>query len=342
MARKTAKHQIVTPELLEQVNKENLDLIKNFLTYKKASGKRPSTIQAYGYDLNYIMVWNLLYNDNMSFIKWKKRHVLAFQDWCLTENQNSPARIRRLKSTLSSLSNYIQDVLDDEYEDFHSIIRKIENPPLQPVREKTIFTDEQIDSLLDYLIENKYYDRACALALARYSGRRKSELLRFKTTDFTDEHLTCGGALYKSDKIETKGSGINGKQLECFILAKKFKPYFDLWMEERKRRGIDENSTVLFPTAKDNNVSLTTAALDSWAEQFTSFLGVDFYWHAMRHMTVTTFKKIGIPDSAIQNYIGWEDLSMVSVYSDLSADEELSKYFTADGIIVEQKSFNDV
>lgn len=71
-------------------------------------------------------------------------------------------------------------------------------------------------------------------------------------------------------------------------------------------------------------------------------LGVDFYWHAMRHMTVTMFKKIGIPDSAIQNYIGWADLSMVAVYSDLSADEELSKYFTEDGIMVEQKNFSDI
>lgn len=340
MARKTQKNQIVTKELLEQVCSENKQLTKDFLTYKKASQKRPSTIEAYGYDLNYIMVWCLLYNNNIPFTKWKKRHIVAFQDWCINENGNSPCRVRRLKATLSSLSNYIADVLDDEYEDFKPIIRKIENPPIQPVREKTILTEEQIDSLLDYLVENKYYDRACALALALCSGRRKSELLRFKLSDFNDDHLVCGGALYKSDKIETKGSGVNGKQLECFCLAKKFKPYLDLWIEERKRRGIETDC--LFPNQKTGE-SLTTAALDGWTEGFTKFLGVDFYWHAMRHMTVTMFKKLGIPDSAIQNYIGWSDLSMVSVYSDLSADEELSKYFTEDGIIVQEaKGFNDI
>lgn len=340
MARATKRKRLVTPELLEQVNKENLTLIKDFLTYKKATLRRPSTIKAYNQDLNYIMVWCLLYNDNLPFVKWKKRHFVAFQDWCINENGNGPARVIRLKGVLSSLSNYIYDVLDDEFEDYRPVVKKIENPPLQPVREKTIFTEEQIDKLLEYLTLNGYYDRACAVALALCSGRRKSELLRFKVTDFTEEHLCCGGCLYKSDKIETKGSGVNGKQLECFCLAKKFKPYFDRWMEERERRGI--KSDILFPNPKDSSVSITTSALDGWAEQFTKFLEVDFYWHAMRHMTVTMFKKIGIPDSAIQNYIGWEDLSMVSVYSDLSADEELSKYFTKDGIMVEQKDFTDI
>lgn len=164
----------------------------------------------------------------------------------------------------------IYDVLDDEFEDYRPVVRKIENPPLQPVREKTIFTEKQIDELLEYLTLNGYYDRACAVALALCSGRRKkSELLRFKITDFTDEHLCCGGCLYKSDKIETKGSGINGKQLECFCLAKKFKPYFDRWMEERERRGI--TSDLLFPSPKDTSISITISTLNWWAEQFTKF-----------------------------------------------------------------------
>lgn len=52
------------------------------------------------------------------------------------ENGNSPARVRRVKAALSSLSNYIENILDDEYEDFRPIIRKIENPQNTPVREK--------------------------------------------------------------------------------------------------------------------------------------------------------------------------------------------------------------
>ena len=73
--------------------------------------------------------------------------------------------------------------------------------------------------------------------------------------------------------------------------------------------------------------------MNSWAISFSKILGIEFYWHACRHMTVSNFKRAGIPDTVIQQYIGWADISMVAVYSDLEADEQLSMYFDENGII---------
>jgi integrase len=70
-----------------------------------------------------------------------------------------------------------------------------------------VWEDEELDQLLDKLIEKKWFDKACYLALAMYSGRRKAELCRFKVSDFDDDKLVCGGALYKSAPIKTKGRG---------------------------------------------------------------------------------------------------------------------------------------
>lgn len=331
MPRKT-KHNIITsPELLAQVNPENKQLLDDFLNYLRSIQRSETTIAGYLNDIQIALVWNLQYNSNKSFIDWTKRNVVAYQNWLLNDNENSPARVKRLKASLSSMSNYVCNVLDDEYPNFKNIINKVESPVNAPVREKSIFTEEQIDWLLEFLTERKKYDQACALALALYSGRRKAELLRFKVSDFGDDHLACEGALYRSDPIKTKGRGVQGKMLECYTLAKKFKPYFDRWMEYRKENGIE--SVWLFPNKEQPTETIKITTLNSWAEIFSRHLNKDFYWHSMRHMTVTNFKRFGIPDTVIQSYIGWADLSMVSIYSDLKADEQLSMYFNANGMV---------
>lgn len=342
MGRKTQYNRITSPELIAQISKENMNLINDFLCYLKSIQKRPSTIEQYRYDLHIAFVWNLINNDNKPFIKWTKRNIVSFQNYLLEDNKNSPARVRRLKASLASLSNYVYNILDDEYPEFRPIINKIENPVLTPVREKSIFSEEEIDELLDELTTIGRYDQACALALALCSGRRKSELLRFKVSDFTEDRLVCGGSLYKTSAISTKGRGINGKMLECFCLANRFKPYLDKWNEYKESHGIE--SEWLFPKKDDPTEALPVTTLDTWANKFTTMLdGKIFYWHSMRHATTTMFLRAGVPVHIVQKYIGWESMDMVSIYSDLSADEELSKYFTADGIVIpETKSFSEM
>lgn len=112
-------------------------------------------------------------------------------------------------------------------------------------------------------------------------------------------------------------------------------------MQYRQEVGID--SEWLFPDKSNPKEPLQISTLNSWANTFSRMLGVDFYWHAMRHMTVTNFKRAGLPDSAIQEYIGWSDISMVPVYSDMQADEQLGMYFNSEGIVIpETKSFSEM
>ena len=347
MARRTAKRTtIASAENKMLINKENIDLMDGFLMYKESIETRPSTIEGYCSDLNIIMCWCVVHNDNKVFVDWDKSDIIRFQMWCVKENGYSPSRTHRLKAVLSSLSEYIEDILDTKYPDFRPISRKIKNPKMVNVREKSIFTESDINILLDDLTNSGRYDMACALALGLYSGRRKSEITRFKVSDFDDSHLVCGGGLYKSDYIETKGSGSTGKQLECFCLAKKFKPYLDKWLEYREDNGIE--SIWLFPRSDNPKEHIDKATMDSWASSFNvRFKRLNiytiFYWHSMRHLTVTIFKRFGIPDSVIQKYIGWSNVSMVEVYSDIPTDEQLSMYFNADGMIKrEAGSFSSI
>nr|DAP89359.1 MAG TPA: SITE SPECIFIC RECOMBINASE XERD [Caudoviricetes sp.] len=344
MGRKVQHNNIVTDELLSQVNQENIELGKDFLDYLRSIDRSPNTIDAYANDLKIFWVYLLLHCNNKFFIDLSKREISKYQSYCLTEWKWSPARMRRVKSTLSSLSNYVESMLDDEFENFKPIIRKIENPVNEKVFTKTVLEDSQLEELLDILVEKGKYDKACILSLAMNSGRRKSELPRFKVSYFDDENIIYG-SLYKTpEQIKTKGRGSRGKRLTCYTLSKPFKPYFDMWMNYRKENRIE--SEWLFPKkvgGKYIDEPMESKTLDSWAETFGRLLGVDFYFHSLRHYFTTACARSGLPDNVIQMLIGWSSLDMVSLYKDIEADEEFEKYF-ADGEIkkVEQKSLSDL
>ena len=152
------------------------------------------------------------------------------------------------------MSNFITDILDEEekYQDFKKTINRVESPVKEAVREKTILSDEQVDFLLDTLVEKKKYQAACAVALAIFSGARKSELTRFKVEYFNEENIIFD-ALYKtSEKIKTKGRG-KGKFIYKYVLLD-FKKYFDLWMAERERLGIDSEWLLVSKVTDKNGV----------------------------------------------------------------------------------------
>lgn len=340
MGRKTKMNSITSPELLAQVNPENTQLLEDFKDYLRSVQRSETTIAGYENDIQIAFVWCLQHNNNTFFVNWTKRNIVAYQNWLLNSNENSPARIRRLKAALSSMSNFIESVLDDEFPNFRNIINKVENPVNRPVREKTVWEDSELEALLDKLVERRDYEKACYLALAMYSGRRKSELCRFKISDFDEDKLVCGGALYKSAPIKTKGRG-GGKMINCYTLAKKFTPYLDMWRNRRLDKYGD--SEWLFPDAKNPEEHIQISTINSWSNTFSRLSGKPAYIHSMRHYFTTSLAKAGIPDGVIQSIVAWESSDMVQVYKDIDTDEQIGMYFK-DGDIVtpEQKSFGDL
>lgn len=344
MARTTVYNKITSDEKISKINKENIELMEDWLEYLRSIDRAKGTISSYKSDMEIFFCWNLEFNKNKFFVDLTKREISKFQSHAINEWKWSPKRTRRVKSTLSSISNFIESILDDDYEGYRPIIRKIENPADVSVREKTVFSDEKLQELLDALVENKQYMKSCLLALAMFGGRRKAELPRFKVSYFDEENIIYG-SLYKTpEKVTTKGRGSRGKLLDLYTLKNPFKPYLDLWLEERNKLGIE--SIWLFPKKVDNeyiNEQIEISTLDSWADTFSRIIKEDFYWHSLRHYFTTTLSKSGLPDSVIQEIVGWNTLDMVSLYCDTTTDETLSKYFDEGGIKkVKQKTLSDL
>lgn len=332
--RSTVYNDITSEEKLKQVNPENKELENDFLEYLASIDRSKGTIKQYRANLHVFWCWNLEFNNNKFFVELTKREIAKFQSHAINIWQWSPKRIRTVKATISSLSNYIENILDDEFEGYKPIVRKIESPADTAVRIKSVFQPEELQPLLDKLVEKGQYMKACVLSLAINSGRRKAEIPRFKVSYFNDDNLICEGALYKTpEKMVTKGRGSRGKLLDVYTLAKPIKPYLDLWLKQREEFGI--TSEWLFPKYKDGewiDEQIEVGLLDSWARTFSKMLGKSFYWHSMRHYFTTAMKMSGIPDSVVQDIVGWESADMVKIYDDTPSEEQFEKYFGAEGI----------
>lgn len=308
--------------------------------------RSPQTLQGYRNDLKIFWVWCLEYNNNKYFPELTKREIAKFQNHALNTWGWSSNRIRRVKSCLSSLSNYIQNVLDDEpeFENYKPIIRRIENPVKEPVREKTILSDEQVDYLLDTLVERKQYEMACAFAIAAYSGMRHAELLQMKPEFFNSEHFVYD-AMWKTDKVRAKGFGKNGKQISKFVLYGA-KPYIDLWMKEREEKRIDSEWLFVTPSINSETKERTwkqRKSVDAWITTAEQILGVDVYLHCFRHYTCTRLHRLNLPSHVIQEFFAWSSADMLTIYNDLTAEDEFGKYFDKDGVKeVEQGSLTKI
>lgn len=342
--RTTVYNKHTTPEKLEQCNKENIELVNDFLDYLVSIDRSKKTIFNYKNDLEIFMIWNLEYNNNKFFVDITKREFVKFQKHTLEEWNWSSNRIRRVKSVISSLSNYIENMLDDEYENYRSVIKKIESPVKENVREKTVFTKDELQLLLDILVEKGRLDQACMLSMCMCNGRRKSELPRMKVEYFNNDNIIYGSLFRTPETVTTKGRGSKGKQLIIYTLEKPFRPYLDLWMKYREENGIE--SEWLIPKKENGkyvNEQVPISTMDSWADSFSNILGKPFYWHSLRHHFTTSLSESNIPDSVIQDIVGWNSADMVRLYDDTLADAKFGKYFGENGIKnIESGSLSDL
>lgn len=340
MARSTVYNNIVTEELYEKVNEDNKELLEEFTEYLQSIGRSELTIKGYNSDIKIYFIWNLKKGKNKDFTDITKRDVMRYQSWLIGELELSSSRVRRLRAAISSMSNFIENVLDDDFPDFRNIVNKIPAPDNRPVRPKTVFEEEELKELLDKLTKEEQYQEACALALAMYSGARKAELGRFKVDYFKPEYIVHG-SLYKSpEKVLSKGRG--GKMSTKYVLANDFQPYLDNWLKDREKQGIDNE--YLFVTKEDGEwIQAKISTFDSWAIRFNEMIDKHFYWHANRHFFTSSLIRENIPAEVIRDIIDWSTTDMVSLYNDNGIDDELGKYFGANGIKqVEKKSLSDL
>ena len=342
MGRKTVYNKIYNEEDWAKVNPKNKKLFNEWKNYLMSTDKSKGTINQYYNDLRILAIFLMKECDNKCIVDLNKRDIINFQGYSINEWGHGSNRTRRLRSCLSSLSNFIENIMDDLYPDFRNIVNKIEAPNKKAVREKTILTSQHVQLVLDTLVNSKQYQKACVFALAANCGARLSELVRFKVSYFDEVNLQ-NDAYYKTPvKIRIKGHGRDGNSKYKFTLKSGFQEYLDLWMEERQTLGIENDE--LFVTRRNGEwVPATDTTLQSWKKTFSTILETPFYFHSLRHYLTTKLRANNIPDRIIKEWFGWETIDMIEIYDDNEAEDSFSEFFTSDGVKkVEKKSMEDI
>lgn len=328
MSRKTNYHNdLVTDEKWSKVANHNKELLSDFIEYCQSTNKSSKTIYQYESQLKIVFVYIMEKCDNKDFVDLKKRDLVKFANWLVNDLQASPNRIASLKSAISSLSNYIVKVLDDEYPNFRNITSVIEAGGKQATREKNIWSEEEINECLDKLIEAGKTQIACCLSFMFNSGCRISEVLQVLVSDFDDENLRMDGKLIETHTMRTKGRGKQGKQISRYVFMKDFRKYLDMWLKEREENGI--TSKYLFVNFRNGNYEpIKESGIRSWFNYIEKLMQRNINPHCLRHALVTKLKRDKWPDSVIKTLIHWESIELVSVYSDISDSEEIENFMS--------------
>lgn len=308
-----------------KISADNQKLVKDFIKYCKSNDKSPQTIHQYEEWLKVFFCWNYSENDDKFFIDLKKRDFVYYFGWCRDLGLSSN-RIASLKSVLSSLSSEIELLYEDIYPNFHNQLRGLEPIHINTVREKTVLSNEDINNILQGLIDNEEYQIACYLALLCASGCRKSEMLQMKPEFFVPEREVFDGYMYCTPSIRSKGRGKQGKLIKKYVIKEFFQPFFDQWMEERKKLGID--SAYLFVTKKGGvYVPANTSTANNFAAKISKMFNIDYYNHSSRHYFCTLLKNMELPDDVIVQIFSWASSDLIKIYDDTPVEEKLNKFF---------------
>ena len=260
---------LYTKERWELVLETNKRLMQQYLRNCKADKKSEGTIREYGYDLRFFLCWNLLFNENMSVLDFKKRHFEEFKYFMAEERKVSNARINHLLCAIRTMMGYAEDD-DDEYEEyFRNSASRIKGLEKEPVRPVAFLSQEQIDLLRNYLLEHKMYQHLCLLDILYDSGARVNEVLQV-----TDSETTSKGYL----KVKCKGG-----RYEYILLHERSKESIQLHLSTKKEGA--------FWQSKYGPVE-TTSTLRGWVGDLYKILkGLDpstpyFTPHSFRHSVI--------------------------------------------------------
>lgn len=288
------------------VNIENKKLVKEFMEYISATDRSPQTKSSYLHNLKLFFQFIYKEKDNKFFGELKKRDFMSWLSYLVDTQELSPARVRALRSTVSSLSNFCENILADEdcrFEGYRNLILKIPAPSLEKIREKTYLTDEQVNQLLDWLEEKQDWQKCLYVAISFGTGARKGEVLQMKISDFNKENLING--MYKTSIKRCKGKGRNGEQRAFLIPAIMVDKYLDLYLPTR-----EDDLDDLFVVKYGGIVKRPDpSTFNSWCDKFSEYLKVPVYPHAYRASIATVLSERGKDPSKIQKLLGHKQLT---------------------------------
>lgn len=271
---KKYNHIVYSVDLWEKVNPENKKILADWIFETRSRKIRETTIEQYYGDGRLIILYVLLYLDNIKLTeitqKQWKGYILFLMNTAV-----SNARVNRVLSVVKNILCFLEE--SDEYPEYvYSTATKIRGIPKEPTRTICFISNEDFMTLYNYLMKEKRYKEATLIALAYESAGRKNEL-----------------AQVKADTVKKNCNATNivvGKRGKLFPLI-----YFDLTLKAKEKymetRDDDNPSLFVNPageTMNGNGIYITIVKL---RQDFKMLTGkeLNFNVHSFRHSALENY-----------------------------------------------------
>lgn len=191
MKRGRVYNRIYTPELWEQVNKQNKDILNDFMAEYRQRKKSKGTIDGYFQDLRIVFIYILKNLDNRSILELRKKDFRNLSIWLSEDCEMSANRVNRIKSSVNSMLSFVED--DDEYAYDNNVAKKVRGLPRERVKDNDddfFFTFDEFIKVRDILVERGRLQDAVLLSIGFDSAGRKNELFQIEKHGLTEGNKT--------------------------------------------------------------------------------------------------------------------------------------------------------
>lgn len=315
----------VTDLLWQQVNEDYRSLVEEYVSVQNHSptSKKQylSCLRQFGWYLCESM-------NNKPFYKVSKRDFLRYISYLRDNRRMSSSAISLRKATVSSLCNYIENVVADEdenYKMFRNFTRGLPSIPKNQVYEKIKVTHDEYTQMMDVLKGDGNYLGMAWLAASFNIGSRRAETIQFKSELLNYDFPEDATFIY-SHNVRLKGAGEDGK-IEPYMVNREAIDYMKLWVE---KRGYDHEYIFTTKYGESKQMSI------SWADHFctnvlSDILGRRINPHLFKASCITHLLENGVPLELVSKYVAHHnDISTTIQHYDLrDFAEEKNNIFTS-------------
>ncbi|MED3792326.1 site-specific integrase [Niallia alba] len=313
----------VTDEMWKLVNEDYRYLVEEYISVQSHS---PATKKQYSSALRQFGWFMFRSLNNKAFYKITKRDFLRYISYLRDDRKMSSSGIGLKKATVSSLCNYIENVVADEeenYKNFRNFTRGLPAIPRNKVYDKVKVTYDEYLEMMKVLEDDENYLGMAWLSTAMLVGARRSEIIQFKT-EILEYPVPVGQNYVLSHTVRGKGKSTDGKPLE-YMIPHEVLPHWKKWVETR---GYD--SDYIFTTKYNGEIGKMSP---TWADYFCSevlsnILGRRINVHIFKNSCITYHLERGIDISLVSRFIAHhEDISTTSIYDLRDFEEEKNGIF---------------
>lgn len=313
----------VNDKMWKKVNGDYRELVEEFVSVQNHS---PQTKKQYISGLKQFGYFTHTHLNDKTLYKITKRDFLRYISFLRDERKLSSSAMSLKKACVSSLCNYIENVVADEiteYKSFRNFTRGLPSIPRNRVYDKVKVTFEEYEDMMKVLESDENWLGMAWLSTAMRVGARRSEIIQFKT-EIIDYNIPEGQNYVLSHLVRGKGQSTDGKPLE-YMIPLDVLPHWKKWIENR---GYD--SEYIFTTKHNGEVKPLSP---SWADYFcanilSNILGRRVNVHIFKNSCVTHLLESGVDINLVSKFVAHhESVSTTQIYDLRDFEEEKNKIF---------------